>query len=206
MASKRLRQFRPMIELLEERRVPALTASISNGVLSIIGTDAPENIVVKQIGNAIMINGVWGRFRGGQISSIFVDACGGNDSIDVSNKSLPSQPPITKPVTVKAGDGNDSVVGGDGQTSSKAGYRATLDGGGGADQLYGQWGNDILFGGTGADSLYGQDDWDVIHGGPDNDTLRGDAGDDHLYGDDANDHLFGESDVDVLKAVAATTN
>jgi Ca2+-binding RTX toxin-like protein len=90
------------------------------------------------------------------VASFEFNADGGNDRILIGR-------PVTIPITVRAGPGDDYVVAGGGPDR--------LIGGEGNDRLFGRAGNDILFGGAGMDTLVG---------GSGNDVLRGGLGDDSL--------------------------
>ena len=87
-------------------------------------------------------------------------------TIDQTNGSF------TVPVTVRAGAGDDTVIGGDE-----------------SDRFYGGPGEDSLVGGAGNDTLFGQDGDDVLVGGAGNDYLSGGNGFDSLVGGDGNDTL-----------------
>jgi RTX calcium-binding nonapeptide repeat (4 copies) len=116
------------------------------------------------------------------VSSIFVNAGDGDDSIALDSVSLDA--------TLEGGDGNDRLVGGGGQD--------TLDGGAGDDTLQGGGGADRLDGGDGNDSLNGGDGNDVIKGAAGDDQLSGDDGDDILDGSDGFDTLDGGAGDDIL--------
>ena len=111
--------------------------------------------------------------RAAGVSSVFVDAGDGDDSVALDGVLLP--------LTAQGGDGNDRLVGGGGADS--------LDGGAGDDTLTGQAGNDMLTGGDGNDTL---------DGGAGDDVLTAGAGDDTLTGDDGNDVLDGGLGFDTL--------
>ena len=87
-------------------------------------------------------------------------------------------------VSVKGGDGDDSLIGGPG-----------------ADTLLGESGADELSGGDGDDQLFGGDAADVLDGGAGNDRLEGQAGDgDLLIADAGDDTLDGGDGIDRLEA------
>jgi hypothetical protein len=81
--------------------------------------------------------------------------------------------PLTSPVTLFGGGGNDS-----------------LTGGGGDDRLEGGSGDDVLFGEGGDDVLLGQNDDDSLRGGDGTDTLNGGDGEDDLDGDASQPRLI----------------
>lgn len=85
------------------------------------------------------------------------------------------------PNTLRAGVGDDTVVGQDGD-----------------DRLLGAAGDDILEGGSGNDTLYGQSDDDTLYGENGDDRVIGGGGHDSLEGGTGNDTVFGQSGDDVL--------
>ena len=152
-----------MIEYLESRRL--LSASVSNGTLTITGTDHADRINVVQRGAAIIVHQGSSISRFGKkahISKILVNALGGNDSIKITSKIGAS---------VDGGDGNDLIVGGNGAD--------VLLGGNGKDRILGQAGNDSIFGGAGKDILFGGAGDDLIDAlDTESDQVAGGAGND----------------------------
>jgi Ca2+-binding RTX toxin-like protein len=90
------------------------------------------------------------------VASFEVNAAAGDDTIEVT-------PPVSIPVAMRGGAGNDTLIGADGPDR--------LLGGEGNDRLVGRGGPDLLSGGPGRD---------VLVGGPGDDVLRGGAGRDAL--------------------------
>jgi hypothetical protein len=95
------------------------------------------------------------------IGRLEVNAAGGDDTVEVSG-------PITIPVTMRGGPGQDTLVGGEGPDR--------LFGGPGNDRLVGRGGSDLLCGGPGRDVLIGGPGNDVLRGGPGRDVLAGGPG------------------------------
>src|SRR5262249_22685605 len=121
--------FRPALEYLDERIVPAVTASFSPdaGVLSVFG-DAQNNTIVlsRDTAGHLLVNGGAVAIQGGSATvanTALIQVFGGdgNDtiSLDETNGALPA-------ANLFGGNGND-----------------TLTGGSGNDQLFGEAGNDI---------------------------------------------------------------
>lgn len=133
------------IETLESRRL--LSASLAAGVLTVTGTDGNDRIEVSlDSHNQILVkqqtagkNSSGGanvtRFDASAVSSIVVNALGGNDRLEISKK-------IMLPATLNGGDGNDILIAGGGVTM--------LNGGAGNDLL-------ITKNGTGHDIVDGGD-------------------------------------------------
>jgi Ca2+-binding RTX toxin-like protein len=163
--NKKSHRFIPTFVGLESRLTPAVTASFSNGVLSVFG-DALDNTIAvsRNAAGAILVNGGAVHVQGGTATvantgTIQVFGQAGNDiiTLDESNGALPA-------ALLFGGAGND-----------------TLTGGSGADQLFGQAGNDTLLGKGGNDFLFGGDG---------NDTLTGGVGDDQVFGQAGNDRMI----------------
>jgi Ca2+-binding RTX toxin-like protein len=154
--------------------------TLINGVLRIVGTNGHDNLQINKVGNQYQVVGNFltptvNRFLVSQVQSIEIEMLGGNDHVNVNDSVL-------IPVTIRGGDGCDS-----------------LDGGGGNDLIYGGAGNDDLHGDEGHDLLYGEAGDDELEGDGGNDTLYGGDGDDELEGNDGNDLLFGEAGHDELE-------
>jgi hypothetical protein len=96
-----------------------------------------------------------------QVGAFEFNADGGDDQARVSSQ-------VQIPVTMRAGSGNDTLVGGSGADK--------LIGGPGADKLVGRDGSDLLSGGPGSDTLIGGRGDDILRGGPGSDTLLGGPG------------------------------
>jgi uncharacterized protein YkwD len=123
---------------MEERACPAITANLSNHILTVQGSGADDAITVGVSGGNITAAGK--SFAAGQVNRIVVVAEGGNDRVTISAT-------LTKPTRIFGGTGADVVYGGAGVDQ--------IFGGAGADTLYGRGGADVLYGGAGADALDG---------------------------------------------------
>lgn len=152
------RSFNPQFESLEDRTVPT-TATLDNGMLTILGTSKSDSITIKQTINHISITGVAEYFLTSKVTGITIMGLEGNDRIDAVGMNLSC--------TIHGGAGNDFIIGS-----------------GVADVLFGEDGNDRLFGKYGNDTLYGGDGNDLLFGNQGTDALYGQAGDDFL--DDGN--------------------
>ncbi|HQR07207.1 MAG TPA: C2 family cysteine protease [Gemmatales bacterium] len=155
--STTLRNTRKLIiEALEDRTVPT-TATFSNGILSVVGTNNAETIRVTQDASRINVEGV-GYVAASSVRGIVVDAKGGNDYIDIRSVKVGA--------TVYGGDGNDMIVGTLAADSLFGGYgNDRIWGMDGNDYLYGEAGNDILFAGNGNDAMFGGDGNDFMDDG-----------------------------------------
>ena len=97
--------------------------------------------------------------------------------------------------TIKAGFGNDSIIGSFRNDDLRGGDgHDTIRGGGGADRLDGEDGDDVLFCGDGDDTAMGGKGTDTLHGELGNDGLGGGDGRDWLVGGSGNDTLTGDFD------------
>jgi Ca2+-binding RTX toxin-like protein len=168
---------RLQVESLENRSLPAagVSTSLSGGLLSVIGTDAADTIVVRQTAAhsvTVTANGETKSYTG--VNLISVDGRGGNDKIYVDTGATDAKRITPLNAKLFGGAGNDLLVGGSGND--------TLDGGAGNDTLYGGAGNDVLYGGDGNDTLYGNAGNDTLYGGAGNNYLDGGTGSDTFVG------------------------
>lgn len=131
------------VEALEPRNLPAITAGLAGGVLSIVGDAARDNISVTLDpgANQLVVRNFLaeaGRFASPAVASIVIDAGAGDDAVRVARE-------VVQPATVVGGAGRDILQGGSGATALLggpdndklvAGRGATvLDGDGGRDRL-----------------------------------------------------------------------
>ncbi|MCX7423630.1 MAG: calcium-binding protein [Planctomycetia bacterium] len=214
-------------EVLEIRQVPAATAILQTGVLTITGSNQDDNIVVTKTGTKLAVSGVTATFTASSVRSIVVNAGGGDDTVDLTAVSVPTK--------VSGGTGNDSLTGGSGND--------TLMGEDGNDMLRGNAGNDSLDGGVGFDLVRevananfvlrnskltgagtdalgsietaslaggaGNNRFDAtqfsgsvtLHGGAGNDTLIGGSSDDEVFGEIGNDVVDGRAGIDTVDGI-----
>ncbi len=147
------------LESLEPRTL--LDAVLSNGVLTITGTDNPDTIAVNPDTNQIIVdlNGTLTPFDANLVNSISIDALGGGDTITVN---------VNRPTNILGGAGIDNITGSDG----------------GADNVLGGTGNDIFAGRGGNDTFT----WNPGDG---NDVIDGNAGDDtHIFNGSGGDEIM----------------
>jgi cyclophilin family peptidyl-prolyl cis-trans isomerase len=186
-------------------------SSFDNGVLSINGSDADDQVQVYVVGGEVrsLVNGVLGKYDATRVKSLDVRTYDGKDKItiglgvpvgyfelgDGDDELAASQYDDTVYCGagndyVAAGAGNDLLFGEEGKdTLSAGGGKNTLWGGAGDDRLNGSGGRDLIYGGDGQDRLYG-------NGG--DDTLDGQSGVDRIWGGDGNDLLVGGGSIDRL--------
>lgn len=211
-----------MFESLEARVL--LTASLTNGILKVIGTTGHDNISLSTTNSKIFVQELDAKgkpvvknFDLGKVAKIVVDGLTGNDRINLTN--------VTAPALVSGGAGQDVLIGGLGND--------TLQGGDGNDAINGSGGHDWLDGGTGDDVLIGGVGSDVLSGGTGVDTadyvdrkenlvitldnkandgaakekdnvksdvenVRGGRGNDHIVGSSGSNKLYGEAGNDTL--------
>lgn len=181
------------VESLEDRSLPAsgITSSLSNGVLSITGTESADTIVVRQTAlRSVSVTSAGGTKSYNNVSLVSVDGRGGNDRIyfDTSITDAKRIAPLS--AKLNGGAGNDLIVGGSGND--------TINGGAGNDQLYGNSGIDMIEGGDGADRIFGNAGNDILRGGNGEDVIVGGVGDDYIAGDAGGDWLYGGEGQDTL--------
>lgn len=161
--------------------VQSLYNPLSSGILTVTGSEGADTFsasVSSGILNAVY-NGTTSTFDASSVSSISLDAGGGNDSATLDGT-------VTVSTTLLGGAGNDTISGGGGNDSIGGGLdfdllsgnagNDTVSGGQHGDTLNGNAGNDLIIGGMGLDSLGGGQDNDTLQGGLGNDTLLGGIG------------------------------
>jgi Ca2+-binding RTX toxin-like protein len=153
------------LERLEVRTVPAVVATFSAGVLSVVG-DALDNTIMvsRNAAGSLLVNGGAVAVLGGPAT--------------VANTSL---------VQVFGQGGSDAITMNE---ANGALPRANLFGGGGNDTLTGGSGNDMLFGQAGNDTLLGRGGFDFLFGGTENDILMGGDADDQIFGESGDDRII----------------
>jgi Ca2+-binding RTX toxin-like protein len=177
--SSTARVFRPQLELLEDRCVPALIATFNGGTealkVTVNNDSTTEQRVIFYVDdgyvcltNSCDIQG--GSVKASDVRSIVVIGSDLDNRIDLSGVTTASFLGLDGRITVKAGIGNDTI--------------------------YGSAFADVLEGEKGHDYLSGDDGADKIRGGRGNDTLVGELGDDSLYGGRGDDRLWGGSGKD----------
>jgi hypothetical protein len=112
-------------------------ASISNGVLSVLGTSTADTISLTSSGSTLRVTRdlFSQNFSLSSLTDILIDTGAGDDTITLA--------PTVHASLILAGRGNDIVTGGNNND--------TLYGGYGNDRLFGKGGNDRLVGGPGRD-------------------------------------------------------
>ena len=159
--------FDPAFESLENRLMPAVTATFSatSGVLTVFGDSLDNTIAIsRDAAGTILVNGGAVAITGGTAT--------------VANTSL---------VQAFGQSGNDTITMSE---TNGALPRANLFGGAGNDTLTGGSGGDMLFGQSGNDTLLGKGGFDFLFGGTENDTLTGGDADDQVFGESGNDTMI----------------
>jgi Ca2+-binding RTX toxin-like protein len=190
-----------LLDRLEPRRL--LDATLANGVLTVEGTAASDDIVVYLFRAEPGADAVYDvevgpiggerptrfwQFPAADVKSVAVRAGGGDDVVDLAAATIaaPANPlseisPVPVPARIDGGLGNDTIYGGE--------SRDTVTGGFGNDRIEGRGGDDLLLGGYGNDRIHGGDGNDLVLAGPGDDSISGDQGDDRLFGESGNDWL-----------------
>ncbi|HVL12120.1 MAG TPA: CAP domain-containing protein [Gemmata sp.] len=131
------------VESLELRDCPA-TASVTRGVLTVVGTEGNDVISVTRSGDWVGAAGQWFHVSG--IGKLVITVGGGNDVIrDQSDLSA----------VIYGGVGNDRIYAGRGH-----------------DVIYGGHGDDVIYGERGSDTIWGGGGTDVIDGGAGDDAVN----------------------------------
>jgi Ca2+-binding RTX toxin-like protein len=198
------------VESLERREllsVQLIDTFNAGSYLRINGGSGADTITLAQNGTSLTVidNGAVSNWNVNSFTHVQVSLNAGDDRID-------SFGPVTEPVLVYAGDGDDTIYTGDGND--------TVYGGWGDDRVYGRNGNDLLYGrestaypvflvapdtdndiisgNGGNDTAYGGEGNDNVFGDAGNDLVGGDVGDDYVWGGDGGDAIFGGDGVDRL--------
>lgn len=170
--------------------IPTITASFSNGVLTVIGDNHDNNITVsRDPAGLLLVNGDTVTIAGGapavgNTTQIQILGLAGNDTLTVDDANGPMPPAM-----LSGGDGDDSLTGSAADDTLDGGDGDdTLTSGSGNDTLLGGAGNDILNGGRGTDAMFGGDGDDLFvwNPGDGNDVIEGDAGKDTMLFNGAN--------------------
>ncbi|HEV3146759.1 MAG TPA: CAP domain-containing protein [Gemmataceae bacterium] len=117
------------LEALENRIVPT-SASLTNGVLTVIGDMTDVSIQISQSNSQIAVSGTGQSFASSQVKMIAVEAGDGNDSVTIASS-------VTAESWIFAGRGNN-----------------VIQGGGGKNHIYGGSGNDTIVGGSAQDVIF----------------------------------------------------
>ncbi|MBM4072315.1 MAG: calcium-binding protein [Planctomycetes bacterium] len=220
MATNLRNRVQPVVERLEDRLVPAVSAVFAAGRLIVTGTAASETIEVRQKAGRISVVGATINDAGvpraslaaAKVDVIRIDGGRGNDVLQFETVAVanPASNALNRPIHTRmfGGRGDD-----------------TLKGGEGADLLVGGMGSDTLWGRGGSDTLFGDSQYSGVQTKPftpganttvfnfkesvyypmtalttNVDSLNfalaqeatpGACGNDKLYGGDGNDILFG---------------
>lgn len=185
------------IENLEPR---TLLAATPPGTVLVRGTNTGDiiSLDVRRASDGskelkAIINGTVQRFNLTGITTIQVDALGGDDRVFVDKNVL-------RPMLINGGLGDDQIIAGAGDDRLIGGREQdTLTGNDGNDNLRGNDGSDLLQGNDGNDSIDGGAGSDFVRGGNGNDNLTGGAGTDQMFGESGNDRFFArDGDLDTL--------
>jgi uncharacterized protein YkwD len=131
---------------LEDRTVPAVTAALAHGVLSVLGDGAANQISVALVNGQVTVSGVAQTFAATAVAGVTVDGGDGDDVITVS-------PALAVSALLFGGYGADRLTGGSGHDELFGGPgNDTLDGGAGDDQLAGGSGTDAFADAQGANT------------------------------------------------------
>lgn len=129
------RRARLGVETLDNRIMPAVTSSLSNGLLTVTGDAADDEVAVWYSGSAQNLVHVQD-FTTGKTTSY--------------NASLVNR------VAMYGGDGHDCL-------NNNTMFPTTFNGGNGTDTLDGGYGNDVFLGSPGMDMVIGMQGRDVFH-------------------------------------------
>ena len=167
---------------------PSSTASVTNGTLTVVGTNGTDQITLAlAAGDPSTLQVDFGptgpgvqSFDRGTFTAISVLLRGGDDQFTV----LQANGAFTDEVlTVHGGSGDDTITTGDGN-----------------DTIYGDAGNDTIHSGAGTDTIFGGSGDDFVNGGVGTDTAYLGSGRDSFEWNpgDGSDVIDGDSGTDTL--------
>lgn len=195
-------------EILESRLLLAATLDPATGVLSIVGTNYGDHVIVESVDASeirVTHNSKTSTYPQASVSSVSFLGKGGRDHFENLTAIPSAAMGGPGPDTIIGGSGNDSLLGGTGSDllSGNEGDDILTGQGGTGDTLDGGLGNDQLHGGQGSDTLKGGDGADSLDGGVGNDSVSGGSGDDTLIGGGNRDSLDGGNGDDLIQSVAS---
>ena len=213
-AAAKNRRVRLNVSRLEDRSVPAVTASFApvvgvGDVLTVTGDAGDNDIRVELLSGKVAVSQkVLGVYQpvtiGGApttgitlkaLARVLVNAGDGDDIVEIL-------PTITKPAVLNGDLGSDNLMGGKGNDTIITGTDAngdTADGGDGNDSITGGAGDDFLTGGKGNDTIVGGNGVNNLVGGEGNDSLTGGTDTDDIFGGDGADSINGGDGDDRLR-------
>lgn len=121
----------------------------------------------------------------------------GSLAVDVNGKAYQFEMADAQALTVRSGDGNDTI-----EVASDVKVNLIVDGGAGDDTITTGAGDDIVDGGVGNDTIKTGDGSDDVFGNSGDDSIDAGAGNDVVYGGDGNDTLLGGAGADYLEGGA----
>jgi Ca2+-binding RTX toxin-like protein len=184
-------------ESLESRKL--MTASLVDGVLRVTGTNLNDVIAVSQDATRVRVteNGTAKNFALSSVRSINVHGLGGNDQ-------LIGRSTLQRPIALRGGEGNDTLIGGRGAD--------ILEGGAGFDTAdYAGRGHNMFISldalandGAANEKDNVKPDIERIFGGPGNDLIRGNDADNFIYPGTGSDTVYGMGGHDMIGLESAS--
>ncbi len=139
MTGRGHRRAQLRIQHLENRLTPAVTATLLNGVLTVLGDSAANSVQISLSGANLVVSSTGQSFASSAVGTIAIDGGQGNDSITISGG-------ITQQCWLYGGSGNDQIT-------ASGSANDLIFGCNGDDVLNSGQGNDTIYGGAGSDSL-----------------------------------------------------
>lgn len=139
MIGRGVRSARLRVCTLESRLTPAVTSTLLNGVLTVLGDSAANNLQVNLSGSNLVVPATGKSFPSASVTTIVVDGQSGDDTITIGAG-------ITQSAWLFGGSGNDII------NDTGSGPSMIL-GGNGNDTINAGQGNDTIYGNSGADTI-----------------------------------------------------
>jgi uncharacterized protein YkwD len=132
---------------LEDRTVPAVTASLVNGQLTVYADGAGDQITLHLTNGQYTIGGVAQTFAASGVGHITISGGDGNDTIRVGNE-------VTAPTLIFGGNGSNAITAGGGPTEIDGGMGTdTITAGSGALTIYAGYNHATVIGAKASDTV-----------------------------------------------------
>ena len=87
----------------------SINATISSGVLTITGTNAADNILLRQSSGKIFVSGLSGSWAVSKVKSIVINLQDGDDYVSLDSLANGGNQVLSRAVTVNSGNGSECV-------------------------------------------------------------------------------------------------
>ncbi len=135
------------LQRLEDRTVPAVTATLVNAQLDVYADGAGDQIAVHLVNKQYTVSGIAQTFAASAVQAITISGGDGNDTITVGQE-------VTAPTLIFGGAGSNSITAGGGPTEIDGGMGTdTITTGSGAATIYSGYNHATVIGATTGDAV-----------------------------------------------------